>query len=153
MNEGSSTSCGLQGKRSDPLAKISWTSLAKGLELPTSHYQLSREWVQQYIEATEDSATVALGDEAVPAMAVAALAVRSLLEGIELPAGALHVGQELECRRDVRVGEGLVTKAQVASAGKRSGWFLAAIDLRVEDESGEAVLTGRSTVTAPAQNS
>jgi acyl dehydratase len=131
------------------MAKVSWASLAKGRELPPRHFRLSRDWLRQYIEATEDGASAALGDEAVPVMAVAALAVRSLLEGVELPAGALHVGQELECRRLLNVGESLAAKAQVASAGERSGWFLVAIDLRVEDGSGEAVLVGRSTLTAP----
>lgn len=106
--------------------------------------------MRQYIEATEDEASPALGDEVVPAMAVAALAIRSLLEGMELPAGALHVGQELEYRRALKVGEGLAVKAQVASVGERGGWSLAAIDIKIEDESGRAILIGRSTLMAPS---
>lgn len=104
--------------------------------------------MRQYIEATEDEASPALGDEVVPAIAVAALAIRSLLEGMELPAGALHVGQELEYRRALKVGESLAAKAQVASVGERGGWSLAAFEITVEDEAGRPVLIGRSTLMA-----
>jgi acyl dehydratase len=82
-------------------------------------------------------------------MAVAALAVRALLERAALPPGAVHIGQEIAFRRAARVGERLSASARVVSRGERQGWVLMGIDLSVEGEGGP-IMEGRATVTMPA---
>jgi len=124
-------------------------TLARGHELPPSAFELSPEWVREYVAAVEDEAIGLLGPDLVPPMAVAALAVRALLERAALPPGAVHIGQEMTFRRAARVGERLSASARVVSRGERQGWVLMGIDLSVEGEGGP-VMEGRATVTMPA---
>ena len=124
-------------------------TLARGHELPATTFELSPEWVRQYVVAVEDEAIGLLGPDLVPPMAVAALAVRALLERATLPPGAVHIGQEMTFRRAARVGERLSASARVVSRGERQGWVLMGIDLSVEGEGGP-IMEGRATVTMPA---
>src|SRR3990172_7831743 len=119
-------------------------TLAKGHELAPSAFELTPEWVSEYVAAVEDEAIGSLGADLVPPMAVAALAVRALLERAALPAGAVHIGQELEFRRAVRAGEKLPASARTLSRGERQGWLLMGIELRVDGEGGP-VMEGRAT--------
>src|SRR3990172_12457510 len=96
--------------------KLHWRDLSKGMELPPRTFHLSPDWVRQYTAAVEDGAIGELGAGAVPPMAVAALALRSLLESVELPAGAVHAGQELGFSRGVSTGQRLTAKARVVSS-------------------------------------
>src|SRR3990172_5940083 len=123
-------------------------TLAKGHELPPSAFELTPEWVSEYVAAVEDEAIGLLGPDLVPPMAVAALAVRGLLERAALPPGAVHIGQEMTFRRAARVGERLSASARVVSRGERQGWVLMGIDLSVEGEGGP-IMEGRATGTMP----
>jgi len=123
--------------------------LAKGHELSPSAFELSPEWVREYVAAVEDEAIGPLGPELVPPMAVAALAVRALLDRAALPPGAVHIGQEITFRRAVRAGERLLASARIVSRGERQGWLLMGIDLSVSGEGGP-VMEGRATLTMPA---
>ena len=123
-------------------------TLAKGHEIPPSAFELSAEWVREYVAAVDDEAIGLLGPELVPPMAVAALAVRALLERAALPSGAVHIGQEIAFRRSVRAGERLSASARVVSRGERQGWVLMGIDLSVEGEGGP-IMEGRATLTMP----
>ena len=124
-------------------------TLAKGHELPASTFELSAEWVGEYVAAVEDEAIGPVGPELVPPMAVAALAVRALLERAALPPGAVHIGQEMTFLRAARVGEKLSASARIVSSGERQGWLLMGIDLSVKGEGGP-VMEGRATLTMPA---
>ena len=124
-------------------------TLAKSHELPPSAFELSPEWVREYTAAVEDEAIGVVGLHLVPPMAVAALAVRALLERAALPPGAVHIGQEMTFRRAVRAGENLSASARIVSRGERQGWLLMGIDLSVSGEGGP-VMEGRATLTMPA---
>lgn len=124
-------------------------SVQKGHEFSTAEFELSPDWVSAYVTAVEDGAITSLGADAVPPMAVAALAIRALLEGAGLPAGAIHIGQELAFLRAARAGDRLAVKASVASRGERAGWVLMGVDISVESGAGE-VMSGRAVVTFPA---
>ena len=125
-------------------------ALPKGYQMPPSTFELSPEWVREYAAAVEDEAIGALDEGLIPPMAVAALAVRSLLESAELPPGAIHLGQEMAFLRPVRLGERLAVQAHVASRGERQGWVLIGIDLNVEDGEHGPVMEGRALLTMPA---
>jgi acyl dehydratase len=124
--------------------------LPKGHQLPPTTFDLSSEWVRAYTAAVEDEAIGALGEGLVPPMAVVALAVRSLLDGAKLPAGAIHLGQEMDFLRPLCVGQRLGVSARIASRGERQGWILIGVDLSVEDEDREPVMQGRALLTMPA---
>ena len=124
-------------------------TLPKGHQFPPAEFDLSPEWVREYVAAVEDRAIARLGEDLVPPMAVAALAIRALLDAAALPPGAIHLGQELSFLRPLRVGEGLMARARVASRGERQGWALMGIEMNVQDGAGRPVMTGRATVTMP----
>jgi len=125
-------------------------TLPKGHQMPPSTFELSPQWVREYAAAVEDEAIGALDGSLVPPMAVAALAVRSLLEAAKLPPGAIHLGQEMSLLEPVRVGERLAVQAQVASRGERQGWIVMGIDLNVEGGDGRPAMQGRALLTMPA---
>ena len=100
--------------------RIFKNALPKGYQMPPFTFELSPEWVREYTAAVEDEAIGALDEGLVPPMAVAALAVRSLLEGAELPPGTIHLGQEMAFLKPVRLGERLSVSARVASLLRRS---------------------------------
>lgn len=129
--------------------KPSLESLSKGHSFAATTFELTPEWVKSYVDAVEDGAIGVLGGDAVPPMAVAALSIRALLEQTALPAGAVHLGQELRFHRSVRIGDRLLARASIASRGERQGWVLLGVDLEVEDSAGRQVMTGRSTLTFP----
>jgi acyl dehydratase len=124
--------------------------LPKGHQLPAFPFELSPEWVREYVASVEDAAIGQIDDDFVPPMAVAALALRALLEGARLPEGAIHLGQELDFQRPVRVGEKLHASARVVSRGERQGWVLTGVEMDVTDGDGSTVMHGRALATMPA---
>ena len=124
--------------------------LPKGHQVPPFSFELSPQWVTEYVASVEDEAIGALDEGLVPPMAAAALAVRSMLEGAELPPGAIHLGQEMALLKSVRVGERLSVSARVDSRGERQGWIVMGIELDVEDGDGSPVMQGRALLTMPA---
>lgn len=125
-------------------------TLPKGHQMSPSTFELSPQWVREYTAAVEDEAIGALDGGLVPPMAVAALAVRSLLQRAELPPGAIHFGHDMAFRRPVHVGERLAVQARVASRGERQGWLLMRIDLSLEGEDHGPVMSAQATVAMPA---
>ncbi len=124
-------------------------TLPKGHQLPPIAFEMSPEWVREYVAAVEDRAIGALEEGLVPPMAVVALGARALFEGAALPPGAIHLGQEIQLVRPARQGERLSASARVVSRGERQGWVLMCIEMKVEDQGG-LVMTGRATLTMPA---
>ena len=123
-------------------------ALPKGHEFPSTTFTLSEVWVNAYIDAVGDAAIAAVGDTFVPPMAIAALAIRALIEASPLPPGTLHAGQELSFHRAAQIGDELTVTAAIVSRGERAGWVLMSVDLSVSSADG-AVMTGRATVTFP----
>jgi 3-hydroxybutyryl-CoA dehydratase len=130
------------------MAPTALDSLPKGYQFSPTTFDLSPQWVGDYITAVEDSAIGAFVD-LVPPMAVAALSVRALLEEASLPPGAIHLAQELAFCRAIERGEQLTARARVASRGERQGWVLMGVELALEDGDSLEVMTGRATLTCP----
>lgn len=125
-------------------------SLNKGHEFPPVSFDLSSDWVTDYVAAVEDAA-IALHEDVVPPMALATLGVRALLRAAGLPEGAVHVGQELAFHRAVQIGETLAARARIASRGERAGWVLVGLDLAITDSDDAGVMSGRATLTFPVE--
>jgi acyl dehydratase len=130
---------------------VSLAELHKGDEFPPVSFELSTDWVSQYVDAVDDCAILGLGEAAVPPMAVAALSIRAMLEHASLPPGTVHAGQELSFRRAARVGEVLEVSGRVVSRGERAGWVLMSVEMNVSAGS-DGLMDGRATVSFPAQS-
>jgi acyl dehydratase len=128
-------------------------ALEKGHQFSATPFVLDEEAVARYVEAVEDESLPRLaqaeGKAWVPPMAVAALALRSLMEEMTLPAGAIHGSQEFEFLRAVEAGERVACHAWLAHRSQRAGWWILAVEMEGADDSGQPVLTGRLTVMVP----
>lgn len=126
--------------------------LPKGFRFPPTPLDIPAEWVRQYIEATEDESTSPLDPDLVPPMALATLAIRTLLNNARLPEGAVHAGQELEYMEPVPSGQdGLMVNAEIVSKGERSGWQLLTVRMSIDIAGGRPVMTARATLSMPVQ--
>jgi acyl dehydratase len=119
-----------------------------------AEFRLTAEDVRRYLEAVEDcSGAYAHGPEGVawvPPLAVAALALRAILEQVELSAGALHAGQEVEFRRPIAVGAALRSLARVAQRSEMRGTVASVVEFEVGEEgSSHPAVVGRATVMVP----
>jgi N-terminal half of MaoC dehydratase len=128
--------------------------LPRGHEFSATRFRLGADDVRRYLEAVEDrSNAYGHGPEGpawVPPLAVAALALRAVLEQVELPAGALHAGQEVEFRRPVPVGASLRLQARVAQRSEMRGAVVSVIEFDVrQDGSTAPAVVGRATVIVP----
>jgi acyl dehydratase len=121
--------------------------LEKGHTFLPASFDLSEEWVREYIASVEDQAIQSAG--AVPPMALAAISIRTLLEKAALPPGAIHVAQELSFARPVAAGDTLSASAEVISRGERQGWVLMSVSLAVRDQTQATVMDGKATITFP----
>ncbi len=126
--------------------------LPKGFRFPPTQVDLPVEWVAQYLEATEDTATPSLAAGLAPPMALAALAIKTLLNNARLPEGAVHAGQELECLASIPAGEPLTVDAEIVSKGHRQGWLILTVAFSVEDAAARKVMAGRSTLSMPVES-
>jgi acyl dehydratase len=128
-------------------------ALEKGQQFSAASFVLDEEAVARYLEAVEDEALPRLaqaeGKAWVPPMAVAALALRSLIEEMTLPAGSIHASQELEFVRAVEAGERVTCRAWLSHRSQRGGWWVLAVGMEGTDESGRPLLAGRLTVMVP----
>ena len=81
-----------------------------------------------------------------PPMAIAAWAMRSAMRAVELPAGAVHISQELEFSRAVPDEADLQCTTVVARNGVRRGVRFLVIEFTVGDGDGTA-LRGSATIS------
>lgn len=132
----------------------SLAELPRGHELPVADFRLTAEDVRRYLEAVEDhSGAYGQGPEGpawAPPLAIAALALRVILEQVELPAGAIHAGQEVEFRRPLPVGASLRSRSRVAQRSEMRGVVVSVIEFDVEEEgSPTPSVVGRATIMVP----
>ncbi len=124
-------------------------TLPRGHVFPAARVSLTPEAVAAYVRATQDgSAYAAAGG--VPPLAVAALALRWLLQECSLPAGSLHIGQEVEFHALVRPDEELTMTGAIAQRSERAGMAIVVVEFAVNRADGP-VVTGRTTVMAPQE--
>lgn len=132
-------------------ARTPLPDLPKGHEFPPTRFRLTSDDVVMYLEAVADRNAVYSERGLAPPLAVAAGALASLLDVIELPGGALHSGQEVDARTGVEIGSELELSGRVAQRSERAGMIISVIafDVTVLGAS-EPALTGRTTVIVSA---
>ena len=128
------------------------SDLPTGHELSPAPFDLTREYIDAYVSATRDPSTAYEEAGLAPPLAVATRALGALLEMVELPAGSLHTGQEIEMHSGVPMSARLTLSGSVAQRSERAGMIIAALqfEVRANDETAP-LLTGRTTVMMPQE--
>ena len=122
-----------------------------GKELDLGRWVVGREFVEDYLEAVEDSLSIYGQAGIVPPMALAARALGALLKELSLPPGTIHAGQELDCRREVILGESVSCNAKVSRPVRRGDWQFLSAEFTLYGSAHEALITGKSTVLIPLE--
>jgi len=118
-------------------------TLSRGDELEPFEVGLTSDDVSAYLAATGESVEAWL--DAVPPLAIGALALGGLMERTGIPEGLLHTGQEFSFVRAVPHGAAVEVRISVGSASERRGALMVAFDLELS-EAGEVVATGRTSI-------
>ena len=126
--------------------------LKPGQEISRHSYQVDEGLVSDYVAAVQDKNPPLRdmdGVQLVPAMAVAALSIRGVVQDLRIPGGTLHAGQEFEFTSAVAVGSSLDCTATLVQNSIRGDWRFLVIDCHVTDESDADVMSGKSTIMIP----
>ncbi len=134
---------------------VNYSLLETGSTVSDQKYTLTQREVDLYLDAVQDDSVRHLngsGTQLAPPMALAALSLRGVVIDLQIPGGTLHVGQEMEFKDSVRVGESLRCIASLASNNVRGEWRFMVVNLSVLRSSGDEVMEGKSTIMLPAEN-
>ena len=137
------------------LLPVNYSLLETGSTVSEQKYTLTQKEVDLYLDAVQDDSVRHLnssGAELAPPMALAALSLRGVVIDLQIPGGTLHVGQEMEFKDPVQVGENLRCIASLASNNVRGDWRFMVVNLSVLRSSGDEVMEGKSTIMLPAEN-
>lgn len=135
-------------------ARVPLTDLPKDHQFPTTAFSISHDDLSRYLDAVGDANAVYADRGLAPPLAVAARALGALLEVLELPAGTLHTGQEVEAHDGVPVGATLTLSGRIAQRSERAGLVISVIEFAVTPEgSARPALAGRSTVMVQGSGS
>ena len=132
---------------------MEYGQLEAGQVVSSHSYCLDSALVSDYVEAVQDDSGLILDDngvELVPAMAVAALSMRGVVEDLRIPGGTLHVGQEFQFSGAVAVGQSVGCVATLTQNSVRGDWRFLVVDCRVTGENDAEVMKGKSTIMIPA---
>jgi acyl dehydratase len=113
-------------------------------------FTVDAEALRAYLAATQGDASFYHRLDTVPQMVIAGRTLGALIERLAMPAGSIHMGQELEFVGTAKPGEQLTCHVKLARESKRAGWRIMGLDFVVAVGQRQ-VLTGKSTVMLPIQ--
>ena len=123
--------------------------LRPGIEIEPVVFELDASVVREYVAAVDATTKAHHLAEIVPPMAVAALGMRAILEGLALPRGTIHLGHEHTSNRAVLVGEKLTCNVKVIRRSERNEGVFVVVEFGLSSNDGEPVVEGRTTVMTP----
>ncbi len=132
--------------------KIEYEHLETGYEFHPASYRLDIGMIATYLRAVGDTSPLHHDSEIIPPMAVATLAMTSLLESISLPGGTIHVSQEIEFIDPISIKDTITCHARVIRKHERGKLHLMAIELNVFNQTQKAVLSGKTSFVLPKNN-
>ena len=133
---------------------MDYGELEAGQEVSRHRYCLDTELVSDYVDAVQDKSALLNtedGANLVPAMALAALSMRGVVEDLRIPGGTLHVGQEFEFSGAVMVGESVSCVAKLAQNSVRGDWRFLVVECQVANDSESEIMKGKSTIMIPSE--
>ena len=131
---------------------VDYGALEAGQRVSERSYDLDADLVARYTDAVMDETRLCSdsGRPIAPAMAVAALSLRGVVQDLAIPGGTLHAGQEMEFLGPVEVGARLECSATLSQNSVRGGWRFMVVELDVVDGDGRPAMAGKSTIMVPA---
>ena len=129
--------------------KIDFSILTTGYEFEPSVFRLDKKAVMAYLDAVEGDKQIYEKDGIVPPMAVAALAMTAMAEGMSLPPGAIHVSQDLQFHAIVSFDETLTSYAKVNRKVERGKFHMLTIGTNVYNQKQIPVLSGETGFILP----
>ena len=130
------------------MEKIAYHELVTGFTFTPSTFQMDAATVNAYLAATGDENPLYAG-RVVPAMAVAALAMKAMSEKFILLPGTVHVSQQLEFLKTVYIGDLLTSYAGVNRKVARGKFHMLNIGIKVVNDDQETVMTGETGFILP----
>jgi len=134
-----------------------YASLTPGQEVSRETVVMDNETVASYVYAVRDGSfgTPIMQDDRceqsyVPAMAIAAMSVRGVVNDLQIPGGTLHLGQEMQFLEMVSLGETLMCVATIVQNSVRRGQRILVVSLEVVNSLGQKIMSGKSTIAVPA---
>jgi N-terminal half of MaoC dehydratase len=125
------------------------TDLSAGHVFPEVSFVIDAATVSAYRDAVaDDQPAYASTGNAVPPLAVVALALGALLKETELPPGSLHASESVAAQRVVHAGERVVCRSTLTQRSLRAGFVVSVLDTALSVD-GEVALTARATVLSP----
>lgn len=131
--------------------KIEYHKLKEGYEFPPARQHFDLSMVAAYIKAVGETSRLYQGTELIPPMEIAASTMAVLSESISMPAGAIHVSQELEFLNTVSIKDTITSYARVNRNQKRGNMHILTIELNVLNQDKKAVLSGKTSFILPEQ--
>lgn len=136
--------------------KVQYSQLDIGYEFPSAHYNLDAKIISEYLKAIGESGSqygqpdkLQTLTGLVPPTAITTYALTSLLQALSLPAGSIHVTQEIEFLKAVEIGTRITCQAKVSRKWERGKFNFLAIDLSILDQRKEPVQSGRASFILP----
>ena len=129
--------------------KIEYQELKAGQEFPLAAFQVDSTTVADYLKAVEEDNAIYQNTGLVPPMAVAALALKSLISAISMPPGTIHVSQEFEFIDTVNTQDTLTSHAGVSRIQERGKLHLISVDINVSNQEQKPVLAGKTSFILP----
>jgi acyl dehydratase len=121
------------------------STLEPGHALFARRIAITGDAIAAYLDAVEDDGQAYAAEAIAPPMAVAALVMGEALQAIELPAGAVHTGQELTFQAPVPVGIEIECAGKVVQNSVRKGTRFMALEITA-DAGDIRALMGRVTL-------
>ncbi len=129
--------------------KIEITDLITGFRFPPVSYTVATEALSTYLNAVEDKSETFKDSNFVPPMTLAALAMAAMGKQMELPAGSIHVSQQYSFNGLARNGEQVTSYASVKRNIERSKLHMLTIELNIENERKEIIVSGETGFILP----
>ena len=122
-----------------------------GQEFPPAAFQVDSATVADYLKAVEEDNVIYQNTGLVPPMALAALALKALINTISMPPGTIHVSQEFEFIDAVNTRDTLTSQARVSRVQERGKLHLMTVDISVVNQEQKPVLAGKTSFVLPVQ--
>jgi acyl dehydratase len=129
--------------------KLELEQLEEGYEFAPADYRLDPSMVTSYIEAVGEDDRIFHETDTVPPMAIAALALTSLMEAAPFPEGTIHVSQEFDFINTASTKDTLTRHARITSRRDRGRLRMMTISLSVHNHNGKPVLKGETSLLLP----
>jgi acyl dehydratase len=129
--------------------KLEYSDIKPGYEFPPATHKMDSSIVSIYLKAVEDTDRLYQDNMIVPPTALAAYAMTSLSGRLSLPAGSIHVSQELEFLDTVSMSDTITCHARVSQKHERGRLHLMAVDFEVCKQDDIKVLTGKTSFILP----